>query len=285
MDPEFRRPATLEEALRDLEPEGAVAVGGGTQVALLTRHGLLEPTRLVWLGDVAGLRGISAGADGALVLGGGTTLAEIAASSIVRSLHPVLARAAASVGNARVRAVATLAGHLAHADPRQDLPPVLMVLDAMARTRWRGEQREIPLHELFVGLLETVLREGELLTSVRIPPAGDGVRVHYTRFTPGSSNDYPTVGVAARLEVGDGTVRRAVVGLGAVGARPLRLELSELAGRRAGDEAWEASGAAAAAACDPSSDQRGSAAYKRAMVRLWTARTLAALAGPAAGPC
>jgi carbon-monoxide dehydrogenase medium subunit len=277
LDPDFTRPGTVEEALQDLGPEGAVAVGGGTQVALLTKHGLLEPSRLVWLGRVAALAGISP-SDEAVVLGGGTTLAEIGASAEVRSAFPALALAAASVGNARVRAVATLAGHLVHADPRQDLPPVLLVLDAVVRTRAPSGERELPLAEFFLGVFETALREGELLLSVRVPRLQAGAHVSYLRFTPGTENDYPTVGVAARVEAAEGVVRRAVVGLAGVDARPVGLELPELAGRPAAEEAWQAAGEAAAAACAPSSDQRGSAAYKRAMARLWTVRALRAAA-------
>jgi aerobic carbon-monoxide dehydrogenase medium subunit len=277
LDPDFTRPGTVEEALRDLGSEGAVAVGGGTQVAVLTKHGLLEPSRLVWLGRIGGLAGISS-PDGAVVIGAGTTLAEIAGSSAVRTALPALAQAAGHVGNARVRAVATLAGHLVHADPRQDLPPVLLVLDAAVRVVGPGGERDVPLSEFFVGLFETALRDGELVTSVRVPPVSDGARVSYVRFTPGTDNDYPTVGVAARVAVADGVVRHAVVGLGGVDSRPLRVELPSLAGRPADPAAWREAGDVAAAACDPSSDQRGSAGYKRAMARLWTARALAAAA-------
>ena len=280
MDPEFTRPLTVEEALDDLQQEGAVAVGGGTQVALLTRQRLLAPARLVWLGRIEGMGGISAGARGELVLGGGVTIAAIAASGTVRSLYPALARAAAGLGNARVRAVATLAGHVAHADPRQDLPPVLLVLDAVARMRRRGAERLIPLDAFFLGPFETALADGELLCELRVPPVAPHTRVAYTRFTPGSDNDYPTVGVAVRLEVTGGVVRELVVGLAGVGGRPLRLECPEVRGQPPGRDAWESAAATAAAACDPTSDQRGSASYKRAMVRLWTVRTLAALTGP-----
>jgi carbon-monoxide dehydrogenase medium subunit len=278
LDPDFTRPGTVEEAVADLGSEGAIAVGGGTQVALLTKHGLLEPSRLVWLGRVGGLAGISS-PDGAVVIGAGTTLAEIAGSSIVRASFPALAEAAAHVGNARVRAVATLAGHLVHADPRQDLPPVLLVLDATVRVVGPSGERELPLSEFFVGLFETALRDGELVTSVRVPAVSDGARVSYVRFTPGTDNDYPTVGVAARVAVPDGVVRQAVIGLGGVDMRPLRVELPSLDGQAAGPAAWREAGDLAAAACDPSSDQRGSAGYKREMARLWTARALEAAAG------
>ncbi len=277
MEAEFLAPETVEEALEALRGDGALALGGGTQVGILIRHGLLAAERLVWLGRVEGLRGIASLDDG-LEIGAGVTLAEIADSALVRDRHPMLAAAAARVGNPRVRAVATLGGHLAHADPRQDLPPVLLALDAVATARGPRGERQIPLTDLFLGPFDTCLAEGELLTRVRIPVAPPGRRSRYTRFTPGSEADYPTVGVAARLELEDGAVRRLVLGLGGVAGRPLRLEPSELVGQPSGPELFDAAAEAAVRASDPTSDQRGSAGYKRAMVRLWARRTLAALA-------
>jgi carbon-monoxide dehydrogenase medium subunit len=260
LTPEFLAPATVAEALRDLAGDDAVAVGGGTQVALLVRGGLIAPGRLVWLGRIGGLRGVGAEPGGGLSIGAATTLAEIASSPAVRSAHPMLAEAASRVGNPRVRAVATLGGHLVHADPRQDLPPVLLALDAVVRLEAAAGQRLVPLRDFFVGPFETVVLPGELLTRIAVPAASPGERSAYLRFAPGSESDYATVGVAARLRRDGG----AVVGLAGVHPRPLLVELADPA----------APGATVAAACDPASDQRGSAAYKRAMAALWTTRAL-----------
>jgi len=276
LDPEFTAPASLEEAVGDLERDGAVAVGGGTQVSLLVRQGLIEPSRLVWLGRIAGLREIRTDADGSLLIGAAATLAEIAASPLVRSVQPMVVRAASQVGNARVRAVGTLGGHLVHADPRQDLPPCLLVLAAEVRLLGRKGTRDMPLRDFIRGPFETAIQDGELLIRVKIPPNPRDTRCCYLRFTPGSSNDYPTVGVAALADLSDGMTRRAAVGLGGVAPRPLLVELPQLAGRALDAAAIAVAGQAAATACDPASDQRGSAAYKRAMTRLWTERALRA---------
>ena len=277
MSPEFKVAETLEEALLELEAEGALAVGGGTQIGLLARHRLIEPSRLVWLGRVGGLRGCAREPDGGLAIGATTTLAEIAASAAVLSAHPILAEAASRVGNPRVRAVATLGGHLVHADPRQDLPPVLLALGAAVRLRGREGERTVPVRELFVGPFETVVAPGELLTGVVVPARAEAARAAYLRFAPASGTDYPTVAVAAVCELDGGLVRRAVLGLGGVHGRPLLVELPELAGRPPGREAVEAAAAAASAACDPVTDQRGSASYKRAMAALWSGRALSML--------
>jgi carbon-monoxide dehydrogenase medium subunit len=274
---EFTTPATVAEALQDLAVASAVAVGGGTQVGLLVKNGLIAPSRLVWLGRIDELQGVAVEPDGSLAIGAATTLAEIAASPAVRSAHQVLAEAASRVGNPRVRAVATLGGHLVHADPRQDLPPVLLALGAGARLEAAGAERRVPLRDFFRGPFETAIVPGEVLTRIVVPAASPGDRSVYVRFAPGSESDYATVGVAARLRVDTGLVRGGAVALTGVHPRPLLVDLADLAGRPPSRKAFESVGTDAAAACDPASDQRGSAAYKRAMVALWTTRALETL--------
>lgn len=274
LTPEFSRPTTLDEALAQLAGPEALAVGGATQVALLLKHGLVEPRRLVWLGGVRELCGITLEPDGALVLGATTTLAELATAPAVRAVYPAIAAAAAEVGNTRVRAVATLGGHLAHADPRQDLPPILLVLGAVVTIRGLRGERRVALRDFFRGPFETAIGESELLTLIRVPPVSPGARFGYVRFAPQSAMDYPTVGVAAYLERENGRVGRMAVGLGGVDGRPLLVEFPQLAGRPATRETFEAAGAVAASRCSPVSDQRGSMRYKQTMASLWTSRVL-----------
>ena len=265
--------------MNHLGEDGALAVGGGTQIGLMLRQGLIEPRRLVWLGRITELAEIHCDASGAVVIGGGATLASMAASSLVRAIHPMLADAASRIGNVRVRAVATIGGHLAHADPRQDLPPCLLVLASTLTLEGPDGRREVPLRNFFLGPFETALREGELMTQVTIPALPTSARCRYLRFTPGSTLDYPTVGVAACVELHDGVVRRAAVGLGGVAPRPLLVEMAGLAGAPINLATFGEAGAIAAARCEPASDQRGSADYKREMTALWTRRALNACTG------
>jgi len=115
----------------------------------------------------------------------------------------------------------------------------------------------------------TVLMDGELVTSVRVPPPAPGQRECYLRFNPGSVDDFPTVGVAARAVLDEsGAISDLAVALGGVAPVPILI-------REAPTDAAEA----AERACDPVDDRRGSAAYKRAMARVWTRRALAQLLG------
>ena len=126
----------------------------------------------------------------------------------------------------RIRNQATVGGTLVHADPNQDLPPMLMVHEAVARIRGPQGVREVPVTDLFAGFFETVLEEGELLEAVHVPAVPAGLRTGYLKFLPRTRDDYPTVSVAAGLAVSDGRcadVRLAVAG---GGATPIRCRAS-----------------------------------------------------------
>ncbi len=277
----FVRPASLASALAALEEPEAMLVGGATATTLLLKNRLIEPTRLVWIGALPELSGIAEGAPGEVVIGAATTLREITRSPLVRRLAPVFAEATGKVGNPRVRAVATLGGALVHGDPRQDVPPVLLAHRASLEIVSRAGTRRLPLAEFFRGLMETALAEGEIVTRVTIPPR-PGWRDAYSRFTPGSEDDYPTVGVAVSLLVGaDGRITDAEIALGGVDGSAIRVPeaAAALLGTGAAPAESATAAALAAAGCEPSDDQRGSADYKRAMVEVWTARSIAACLG------
>lgn len=279
---DFAKPATVAEAVAALAGEDeAIAMGGGTSVGMLLKNHLIFPDRIVWLGGVPSLRELAVTADGSLAIGATVTLRELAAAGAVRQHAPALAYAAGIVGNPRVRAVATLGGALVHGDPRQDIPPVLLALEARVRITGPAGEREVPVAGFHTGFMETVLAEDELVTQI-VVPAASGRRSVYARFTPGSEDDWPTVGVASTVvRDGDGRVTRALVALGGAGPAPLLVpEAGELAGTEPDADDIEAVAAAAEQSADPVDDRLGSARYKKAMAREWTRRALhACLAG------
>lgn len=278
--PAFVAARTLAEAVEHLAgDEEAVAVSGGTSIGILTGQGLIRPSKLVWLGKVPGLDSISA-SDGHLSIGAAVTLRQIYRDPQVRTSFPALAKAASVVGNPRVRAVATIGGAIAHGDPRQDVPPALLALGATVQVTGPSGDRQVPLEGFFTGFMETALGEAELITGVSIPVV-QGQRSVYSRFTPGSLSDYPTVGVAACVTRDGAAVTGARLALGGVG--PTALVISEAA-TLAGEDDLDRIGRAAAEGVQPVDDRLGSAGYKRAMADVWTRRTLAAcMAGSAAG--
>lgn len=280
----FVAPRTVAEALDALADGESLAVGGGTSVALLLKHRMIEPARLVHLAGVAGLAGIARTGAGDVRIGATTTLRDVARSPLVRSLLPALAKAAAQVGNPRVRAVATMAGGLVHGDPRQDVPPVLLALAARVRLTGPAGPRTMAVREFGHGLMTTAAGDDELVTDVLVP-VDPALRTVYLRFAPGSRSDYPTVSVAVALGTGaDGALTRARIALGSVGGTALLADRAAalLEHQVLDDDLVAAAAASAAAAAGPQADQRGSADYKRAMVEVWTRRALLA-ASPARG--
>ena len=271
----FSAPSTIEQAVEALGAPEAIAVSGGTSVGLLIGQGLIEPGSLVWLGRIPELTRVFE-AGGHLVVGAGVTLRTLTGHAAVIAELPAVAAAAAAVGNTRIRAVATVGGALAHADPRQDLPPALIAHGAEVEVAGRHGRRRLPVHQLATGFMSTVLEPDEVITAVSVPLVA-GQRSRYNRYAPGSVDDYPTVAVAATvLQAADGTVTAATVAVGGAGATPyLVAEADLLVGRRGSPTEVSEVARAAAGHARPVDDRLGSAAYKREMVSVWTRRTLA----------
>ena len=203
---EYHRPTTVAEALEliaDLGDE-AELLAGGTSLMNMAKLGLAEPEHVVALAGVLELHGLTGSAGDGLTFGAMATIRDVETSALVRDLAPGLAEAASHVATVRIRNQATVGGNLVHADPNQDLPPMLMLHDAVARIRGPEGVREVPVTELFLGFFETVLEEGELLEAVHVPPVPAGLRTGYLKFLPRTKDDYPTVSIAAGLAVVDG---------------------------------------------------------------------------------
>jgi aerobic carbon-monoxide dehydrogenase medium subunit len=274
----FVAPTSVASVLDELADPGAVLVGGGTSLALLARAGLIEPSRYVSVGGVAELHGIDVVGE-TLEIGTATTLRELSRDARVQASLPALSYAASKVGNPRVRAVATLGGAICHGDPRQDLPPVLLAAGATLRVASPRGSREIEIATFYTGFMDNLLEDDELVTAV-VVPVSLGLRSGYLRFTPNSADDYPTVAAAVSVATDDaGLVRVARLALGGVDATAvLALEAAAaLVGGALDHDRIEAAARLAAEHCEPTSDNRGSKEYKRAMIDVILRRSLEAL--------
>jgi aerobic carbon-monoxide dehydrogenase medium subunit len=275
---EFHRPTTVDEALGLLADLGdeAELLAGGTSLLNMAKLGLAEPEHVVALAGVPALHGLTGSAAEGLTFGAMVAIRDVETSPLVRDVAPGLAEAASHVATVRIRNQATVGGNLVHADPNQDLPPMLMVHEAVARIRGPQGVREVPVTDLFVGFFETVLEEGELLEAVHVPAVPAGLRTGYLKFLPRTRDDYPTVSVAAGLAVADGRVTDARLAVAGGGATPIRCRAAEdvLTGADAGPEALAAAADALAGELDPISDGRGSARYKTEMGRVSARRLL-----------
>jgi carbon-monoxide dehydrogenase medium subunit len=278
---DYHRPTTVAETaalMADLGEE-AELLAGGTSLMNLVTLGLARPAHVIALGGVDELRGLRAAPDGGLQVGATTTVRDVEVSPLVRGLTPGLALAARHVATVRIRNQATVGGNLVHADPNQDLPPMLMVYDAVARISGPAGERYVPVADLFLGFFQTVVGAEEIVHSVVVPAPAAALRTGYLKFLPRTKDDYSTVAVAAGLTVDEGRVSSARLAVAGGGPTAIRCTAAEqaLLGAAPGD------GTALTDALDPISDARGSSRYKREMARVCADRLLHRLAGEGAG--
>jgi carbon-monoxide dehydrogenase medium subunit len=271
---------SLDEVFSLLEQYGdddVHLIAGGSSLILLMNLGLVEPSHVISLRRLTDLRGIVAHADGGAEIRALTTHREVELSPELSGYCPALSATFGHVATVRIRNQGTVGGNLAHADPAQDPPPMLMALDAEVTLTSRSGQRRVPLDAFFVDYLTTVMQPGEVLTTIHLPPLPSGTRAAYTKFLPRTHDDYATVSVAARLRLDDdGRCEDVRVALGGAAATPLRARNVEdaLRGDTLSDERIVDAARLVLDIVDPPDDARGSSAYKRRMARVWTERTL-----------
>lgn len=275
---ELTEPTSLREAIDLIDPDDPDVrpIAGGTALMLMMKAGVFRPRRLVSLRKLGDMfTRIVAGPAGELSIGAMTPLSVLEHSPLTARYVPVIVHAMRRLSNVRVRNVATVGGALAHADPHMDLPPVLMALGAsIAVTSPKGE-RVVPLDELFTGYYETALAKNELITQLRIP-AQDAVRSVYFKVTAGSVDDWPALGVAVALRTEETTIKSARIVVSAATAKATRLRAAEAAliGAEVDHKTLKKVADTAADEADIVGDLRGSASYKRELLRVYAARAV-----------
>jgi len=280
---ELLEPTSLKDAIALIDPDDPTVrpLAGGTALMLMMKAGVYQPRRLISLRRVTGtMKGISALPDGSLGIGALTPLSAVERSPEVKRHAPVLTRIMARLSNVRVRNVATVGGALAHGDPHMDLPPTVIALGGRVCVAGSGGERELAVEDLLTGYYETALKPDELITSLIIPAQGK-MRAAYMKVTAGAADDWPALGVAVALEGGGEAITSARVVVSAATPKATRLTTVEklLAGARIDDKTFEAAGDAAAEEVDIIGDVRGSAAYKRELLRVYIGRALRAASG------
>jgi aerobic carbon-monoxide dehydrogenase medium subunit len=273
---ELAEPKSLREAIGLLDSRDAAVrpISGGTALMLMMKAGVLRPTRLVSLRNV-GLENIDVGPAGELRIGAMTRLRAIERSDLVRRGWPVIVRTLRTLSNVRVRNVATLGGHLAHADPHMDLPPLLAALGARVTLEGAKGKRTVLAEELSTGYLETSVRRDELITQVDVP-ALDARRAVYLKCTTRSADDWPALGIAVSLSEREEMVEEISIVMSAATDKPTRLAAAEklLRGQRIGEKLLKQAGEAAVHEVQIESDLHGSAAYKKQLLRVYLARAV-----------
>ena len=274
---EHYAPDSVEELLELLKSKpNAKLIAGGTDLILQMKEGTAQPETVVSLKNVEELGGFTVSKNG-YRLGTGMTLRRITRSNELTQNFPGLIYAAGVVASEQIRSLATLGGNICNASPSADMVPPLIALDAVVQLVSSQSQRELPLSEFFKGPGESVLKGGEILHSIFLPqPSGSMI---YSKHAPRKYMDLAVVGVAVRLAKKNGKINEARVALGAVGPVPFRAEKTEalLAGQTLTTELMREAGEMAAGECVPIDDIRGSAWYRKRMVKVHVRRNLEAL--------
>jgi carbon-monoxide dehydrogenase medium subunit len=282
---DYLAPQSLDEAVALLAEHGddAKILAGGQSLIPAMRFRLASPSILIDINRLAGLEYIRE-EGGVLLIGALTREVMLEESELVARGYPLLADVARVIADPLVRNRATVGGNLAHADPANDHPAAMLAYNARVVVRGAGGTRIIPIDELFVGIFETSLRPGELLTEIQIPTPQAGSGGAYIK-NERKVGDYAVSAVAAQLTMSGATCTAARIALTNVSSIPMRTAGAEqaLIGQTLTDDVLEAAGRAAAAECDPSADLRGSVEYKRDLTRVLTKRAIRKAAERAGG--
>lgn len=282
---DYYAPATVAEAvslLREHRGEAKLLAGGQSLIPAM-RFRLALPPVLIDLNTIGGLEYIRE-ENGYLALGAMTREAALEESALIQEKYHLLADAARVIADPVVRNRATVGGNIAHADPANDHPAVMLAYNAQAIATGPAGTRTIPIDDFFAGFFENSLASDEVLTEIRIPTPGSNSGGAYVKMER-KVGDYAVSGVAVQLTVEGNVCTAARIGLTNVNPVPMRARNAEqaLIGQPLTDEVLAAAGQAAAAECEPSADLRGSEEYKRDITRILTQRAIRQAATRATG--
>jgi aerobic carbon-monoxide dehydrogenase medium subunit len=271
---DYARASSLTEALDAIADEDTKIICGGQTLVPLLRFRLTRPGRLVDIGQLAELRGVTV-ADGAAHIGAATTYRELLASEPLRDALPLLAEVIENIGDIQVRNLGTIGGALAHADPSADLPAAMLALGATMHLQSARARRAVPAREFFLSAFETALAPDELLVSIEIPALPDFTGSAYVTFEQPASG-YALVGAAAVVTrtPGRGIVRAALAFTGLADAAFLADAAARLVGTSGDADAVERVAAEAVRGIDANADIHANADYRRHLAHVAARRAM-----------
>ena len=276
---EYHTPATLPEAVNLMGKYGEAGrlIAGGTDLLVAMKRREVACGHLISLANVEGLKGISFNNKEGLRIGSLTSLSEIEGSDLVRKMYAPLWDAVSVMASAQVKNLATVGGNLASAVPSADTAPPLIALGASVRLKGQTGERTCKVEDFFLGPKACCCGTDEIVTDILIPAPEPLSAGCYLKLMRRNAMDLALVGAAVCLTLDkDRKCANARVALGAVAPTPIRAYAAEsvLAGSPISDRLIEASAEKASEEARPISDLRGSAAYRKEIVRVLTRRAL-----------
>jgi carbon-monoxide dehydrogenase medium subunit len=277
---EFYEPRDLKEAcaLMAFHKQKVVPLAGGTDVLVNMKKRVIQPEYLIGLSRIPELKTVQKEKK-QFRIGSGVTAAQIAASTEIKKNFRALAAGAETLGSPLVRNLATIGGNIVNSRPAADFPPGLMAYGAKLVLARQVGTRVVALEDFIRGPGQTVLAADELLVEIVLdePPAFTGSA--YLKLGIRKALEISIVNLVAvlTLEKPNGVIRAARIVMGAVGPTPLRAPRAEklLIGAKPDEALFARAGEAAAGDSRPIDDFRGSAAYRREIIKVFTRRALA----------
>ncbi len=273
---DYRAPTTLDEALAILGQHGdsAKVMAGGQSLIPLLKLRFTRPELVVDIGRVGGLNQVKRD-NGHIAIGALVRHVDVERDKLAEAGAPLLGEAAHWIADPLIRNRGTLVGSICHADPAGDWGSVILAMKADVVARSRSGERVIHSADFFKGPFETALKPDEVVTEVRIPVGkgrGGGAYLKLERKV----GDFATVAVAVHLHLAGDRIESSGIALTAVGATNIKANEAEqfLRGKQPSYEVFEEAARIAANAADPKDDVRGSAEYKKDVVRVFVKRGL-----------
>ncbi|SFI71413.1 FAD binding domain-containing protein [Thermoflavimicrobium dichotomicum] len=278
---EYIAPKTLMEAIELLKQHGydAKVVAGGQSLLPMMKLRVAAPSILIDINNIDELKGWR-NESGYLRIGALTRHADLEHSEELREQYPLLAETAVWIADPLVRNLGTVCGSLAHADPGSDWGAAMLALHAQVEVAGPEGKRQVPIDDFFVDTFTPALEETEIVTAVLVPTPVGRVGGRYLKIER-KAGDFAIAGLAVHVSLAsDGTVAEAGFGICACGPIPLRGKRAEeyLLGKKLTPETIEAASRLVPEDAEPADDLRGSAEYKRDVLRVFAKRGLSDIA-------
>jgi carbon-monoxide dehydrogenase medium subunit len=272
-------PNDFDEVLSLLEAFGdkAFMMAGGTDLLVRLKNGEIKPECVIDLKRISQLDHIDYDDRKGLRIGALSPIASVEKHPALIKHYKALAEAASSIGSAQIRNKGTIGGNLCNASPSADMAPPLIVMDAAVRTFGKGGERIISLDDFFLGPGKTALHKNEIMIEIQVPKLPPGAGATYLKYSRRGGLDLAIVGVACLLVANkDSYCQRARIAMSAVAPTPVRAKQAEtlLIGRKIIDDLIREVAEVASEEAQPISDIRGSASYRKEIIKILVKRSL-----------
>ena len=270
---DYQKVNTIDEAIAALSNADSKILAGGHSLIPAMKLRLSQPSKLVDIAGISELKGIRE-EDGEIVIGAGTTHADIINDGLIKKELSFFAQGASVIGDIQVRNYGTIGGSLAHADPAADWPPLVLAADAAIEVKGKNGSRRIKATDFFTGLFSTSLQDDEIITAVRIPVPPNGTKTSYQKFEQPASR-FAIVGCAV-MRFADGKTNIAFTGVSHNAFRDNHAEQA-LSGKALNEDSIHAAVNAALQHADIMSDRFASKMYRKHIAKVYLKKALEAV--------